>query len=136
MLVTTLVTGVRSVPLNKDAVAAAIKTGEPVKLSDGKSLFLTVRKPGRAYWTTTYRTAGGKHSSKSLGPATSMTLAAARLARETFSADRRRGLLTIASPSALRAPGTGTTHQAPTAGAQTPFGDAHATYLTNHADEW
>ena len=135
MLVTTLVTGVRSVPLNNEAVAAAIKSGEPVKLSDGKSLFLIVRKPGRAYWTTTYRMAGGRHNSKSLGPATSMTLAAARRAREAFSADRRRGLLSFAVPAAV---GTtaGMPRQAPTAVAEKPFGEAHVEYLRNHRDEW
>src|ERR1700730_16360026 len=100
MLVTMLVTGVRGMRLKNEQVAEAIKTGAPVKLSDGKSLFLIVRKPGKAYWTTTYRTSGGKHSSKSLGPASSLTLAAARRAREAFSADRRRGLIISTAPVA------------------------------------
>jgi hypothetical protein len=48
--------------LKNDQVTKAIRTGAPVKLSDGKSLFLIVRKPGKAYWTTTYRTSGGKQA--------------------------------------------------------------------------
>src|ERR1700674_1884184 len=100
--------------LKNEQVADAIRAGAPVKLSDGNSLFLIVRKPGRAYWTTTYRASTGKHSSKSLGPATSLTLAAARRARETFSADRRRGLIISTARVAAVA---GTARQAPTVAA-------------------
>jgi integrase len=133
MLVTMLVTGVRGMRLKNEQVAEAVKAGAPVKLSDGKSLFLIVRKPGKAYWTTTYRTSGGKHSSKSLGPASSLTLAAARRAREAFSADRRRGLIVSTASVATVA---GIPRQAPTKAAGVLFGEAHATYREDHASGW
>jgi integrase len=121
-------------PLKNDQVASAIKSGAPVKLADGHGLYLVVRRPGKAYWITQFRN-GNRFSSKSLGPATSVTPAEARRRREAFAVGRRnRALMTSAAVpiGAL----VGTPRQAPAALAGKLFGEANATYRTNHAAEW
>ena len=117
-------------PLKNDAVAAAIRYGKRVKLADGNGLFLVARKPGRAYWVTQFRI-GHKFTSKSPGPAASLTPAAARRAREAFAVRRRSGALATATAPATAM--AGPPRHAPREGGGKRFGEAHETYRRNVA---
>src|SRR5215213_5546587 len=117
--------------LKPDQVASAIRAGVNAKIADGRSLYLIVRG-GRGYWVHEYRD-GKARRSHGLGSAASVTPAAARRARDSFVVGRRNGagvlMTSIAGVSA-------TPMQAPTPIADKLFGEAHSSYLKNHADEW
>jgi integrase len=88
-----------------------------------------VIRGGRGYWVHEFRD-GKVRRSRGLGSAAEVSPAAARRARDAFAVGRRNCLMT--RTTAMRA----TPAQAPVAVADVLFGEAHATYLTNHADEW
>jgi integrase len=113
-------------PLKNEAVADAVKLGNPPNLSDGHGLRLRVRGPGVAYWIMNYRQ-GAKVNSKSLGRySPEFGLTAARRARNGFDVERRAAPRPI---TAGPAPALAVT-------AGTLFADAALTYRKNHADEW
>src|SRR6266446_2620575 len=69
---------------------AAIKRGVNQKIADGNSLYLVV-KNGKGFWVHQFRE-GRVIRSRGLGPAATVTPAAARRAREAFAVARREGL--------------------------------------------
>src|SRR5712692_5611550 len=107
-------------PLSPYRVADAIRSGVNQKLADGHNLYLVV-KNGKGFWVHQFRD-GKVIRSKGLGPATTMTPAQARRAREAFAVARREGL------------------ELPGIRSYKPRGDKFAVaadgYLSNHADEW
>jgi integrase len=126
-------------PLKPEQVASEIQSGKNRKIADGRSLYLVVRN-GRGFWVYEYRHGNSRHS-HGLGSAANMSPAAARRAREDFAVERRKPLFVPPRKHRGRALMTttataGAPRQAPMAGAGKAFGEAHATYLTNHADEW
>ena len=66
-----------------DAIAAS-KSAPARRFADGRSLYLVARN-GRGYWVWQHANDNGGNSPQSvgLGPLSEMTLAAARIARET-----------------------------------------------------
>lgn len=69
-------------PLSALAVAKAKPLDRPVKLVDGQGLYLLIKPTGRRYWRFDYRF-DGKRRTLSLGSYPEISLAAARIARET-----------------------------------------------------
>jgi integrase len=115
--------------LKSDDVASLIRAGVNKKITDGRSLYLTVRG-GRGYWSYEFRD-GKVRRSRGLGSAADVSPAAARRARDAFAVGRRNGALMT---STVIAPATRAQALAPID--DKLFGDAHATYLKDHADEW
>ena len=93
-----------------------------VRHPDGDNMYLVTRN-GRGFWVVQYWDAG-KSRSKGLGPASDMTPAQARRAREQFVVDRRNG---------AEIPHRGAT---PAAAAGRAFAVEAADYLERHASEW
>jgi integrase len=118
--------------LKPESVASAIRdsisSGKNAKINDGRSLYLIVRGP-RAYWTYEFRD-GKARRSRGLGSAAKVSPAAARRKRDALAVERRNGLMTSIAVT------TATPAQAPAAVTDKLFGEAHASYRKNHADEW
>jgi integrase len=74
-------------PLTSARVAELLRSGAPIAVPDGRSLFLHVRGVNLGYWNFRYRD-GPRVTSKSLGRAPAVSLAQARLARDAYNTKR------------------------------------------------
>ena len=92
------------VSLTNDRIKRLVATSSrPVKESDGHSLNIYV-KGGHASWVYVYRDpADGRIRHKGLGRWPDVTPAAARKARDDFSADLRAGRVSLSPPKSQRA---------------------------------
>jgi integrase len=119
------------VSLTNDRIKRLVATSSrPVKESDGHSLNIYV-KGGHASWVYVFRDpADGRIRHKGLGRWPDVTPAAARRARDDFSADLRAGRVSLSPPKSPRA----MTLEAARAGGL--FGDAAKAYLGNELQTW
>src|SRR3546814_14644123 len=117
--------GLRGASMDKltaTAIRNAKPADKPVRLFDGRGLYLEVTPTGRRYWRLKYRYAG-KEKRLALGVYPEVTLAEAR----TYRDDARRQLREGRDPSAARPPER---PQAKLAAAPTPEARAHASRAT------
>ena len=84
-------------PLTEIQIRKAKPTDKPVKLSDGKGLYLLLNPTGSKLWRWKYRV-DGKEKLMTLGAYPDMSLAQARMRHE----DERRVLLAGIDPMAQR----------------------------------
>ncbi len=122
-------------PLTSSKVAELLRSGAPVKVPDGRSLYLIVRGPSQGYYVGQYRDHGngGKFQTKGLGRAPDATLAAARRAWEDDRAARRgRVHMGTGQPNVS----SGTTPKAVPVPTGKPFGEASAEYINAMATRW
>src|SRR6202030_1258939 len=117
--------------LTSSKVAELLRSGAPVKVPDGRSMYLIVRGPDQGYYVGQYRdhANGGRLQTKGLGRAPDTSL---KLARDAWEADRaaRRGQH-VAVNGATRA----TRKPAPVLGGKL-FGEASAEYVIQMASRW
>jgi integrase len=117
--------------LTSSKVAELLRSGAPVKVPDGRSMYLIVRDVQQGYYVGQYRdhANGGRFQTKGLGRAPDTSL---KVAREAWEADRsaRRNSATVhpvtvaPMPKAVRAPGGKT------------FGEASGEYVNLMASRW
>jgi integrase len=115
-----------TVPLTAAKVASLLRTGEPDKIPDGRSLYLVIKAPGIGQWKGQYLD-HGRSRTKCLGSVADVKLADARSAWERVKADRRDG---VTIPSA------GTIRQARAVPTGAPYGEAVAEYVAGMAATW
>lgn len=115
-----------TVPLTAAKVASLLRDGEPVKVPDGRSLYLVIQAPGVGQWKGQYLD-HGRSRTKCLGSVADVKLADARSAWERTKGERRNGAATAPSTS----PRIG--RPVPTG---TPYSEAAAEYVTGMAGEW
>jgi integrase len=116
--------------LSNDDVKDAIKAGKPVKLADGRGLYLVVRGPGRGYWIKQFRK-GAAFSSTSLGSATALTPHQARREREGFDVSRRQN-----SGAPARQPRTAVRHASVAVSTSMTFAEARDAFLKRRLTDW
>ena len=117
--------------LTSSKVAELLRSGAPVKVPDGRSLFLIVRDVQQGYYVGQYRdhANGGRFQTKGLGRAPDTTLKAARDAWETDRAARR------AQPASVNGASAATPKAVRVSGGKT-FGVAAGEYVTAMASRW
>lgn len=122
--------------LTSSKVAELLRSGAPVKVPAGRSMYLIVRGPGQGYYVGQYRdhANGGKFQTKGLGraPATSL-----KAASDAWEADRaaRRGRVHMGngqSDSSVQAP----KRQPIPVPSGKPFGEASGEYVIAKAPVW
>lgn len=117
--------------LTSSKVAELLRSGAPVKVPDGRSLYLIVRGVQQGYYVGQYRdhANGGRFQTKGLGRAPDTSLKAARDAWEADRASRR------ARPAAVNGASTAPRKPAAVAGGKT-FGEAADEYINAMASRW
>lgn len=118
-----------TVPLTAAKVTALLRSGAPVKVPDGRSLYLVVKAPGVGVWKGQYND-GGRFRTKSLGGAADVKLADARAAWERTKDDRRKG---VAVSPVMHTTPTSPGRAVPTG---TPYTEAVAEYVTGMSGDW
>jgi integrase len=117
--------------LTSSKVAELLRSGAPVKVPDGRSMYLIVRGPDQGYYVGQYRdhANGGRFQTKGLGRAPDTSLKGARDAWEADRAARREQHVAINGASTPRR------KPAPVPGGKT-FGEASAEYVGQMASRW
>jgi integrase len=117
--------------LTSSKVAELLRSGAPVKVPDGRSMYLIVRGPDQGYYVGQYRdhANGGRFQTKGLGRAPDTSLKGARDAWEADRAARRERHVAINGATTPRR------RPAPVLGGKL-FGEASAEYVIQMASRW